>query len=439
MSSVRARRSETRWVTRSMPVFLAVCFGLTTYTTAKRVCVDHFLHRRQEPSAAIAFLVFYLVTFTFMLLTYIRLFLVIQLNPGVVPLGQRAIWRLEKEEKEKPSWRRHKHKQTGDIEANAYSNVGPDDDPDSPGLESFYSKDVFICESDGKPRWCHSCCTWKPDRAHHCSEIDRCVKKMDHYCPWVGGIVGETSFKYFIQFTFYASLCSIVVITACAVCTRQRLHTGHGPDGFVVAILALSGLLGFFAVTMFITSARYALQNMTNIDYLKSKNFVHNLAIRVPRGIQSCEKYKVVTYPISKSGDLGTPLPGDVGARGVANMRDMLATRTFAVVKTELGENPWDLGFYRNWKSVMGNSIIDWLLPLKDSPCATYENNESFYEMGPIYLRVRERFRLPHLTDDEKGFTTSKKELSSKSQAKERKQKKQEQGSQDRAHGSANL
>lgn len=207
----------------------------------------------------------------------------------------------------------------------------------------------------------------------------------------------------------------------------------------MVAILALSGLLGFFAVTMFITSARYALQNMTNIDYLKSKNFVHNLAIRVPRGIQSCEKYKVVTYPISKSGDLTTPLPGNVGARGVANERDMLATRSFAVVKTELGENPWDLGFYRNWKSVMGNSIFDWLLPLKDSPCATYENNESFYEMGPIYLRVRERFRLPHLTDDEKGFTTSKKELSSKSQAKERKQKKQEQGSQDRTHGSANL
>ena len=161
-------------------------------TDRNPLTVDHFLHRRQEPSAAIAFLVFYLVTFTFMLLTYIRLFLVIQLNPGVVPLGQRAIWRLEKEEKEKPSWRRHKHKQTGDIEANAYSNVGPDDDPDSPGLESFYSKDVFICESDGKPRWCHSCCTWKPDRAHHCSEIDRCVKKMDHYCPWVGGIVGET-------------------------------------------------------------------------------------------------------------------------------------------------------------------------------------------------------------------------------------------------------
>lgn len=417
-----------------MPIFLAAVVGLATYTMAKRVCVDHFLHRRQQPSAAIAILVFYFVTFTSMLLTYIRLFLVIQYNPGVCPLGQRAIWRLEKEEKEKLSWRRHKHKQTDDIEANAYSNVGPDEDPDSPGLESFYSKDVFICETDGKPRWCHTCCTWKQDRAHHCSEIDRCVKKMDHYCPWVGGIVGETSFKYFIQFTFYGSLCAIVVIIACALCTRQRLNTGGGLDGFLIAMLALCGLLGFFTITMFITSARYALLNMTNIDYLKSKNFVHTLAIRVPRGTQSCEKYKVITYPISKPRDSSPQLSGEMGG---ASERDMLATRTFAIVKTELGENPWDLGLYRNWKSVMGNSIVDWLLPLKDSPCATYENNESFYEMGPVYLRVRERFGLPPLSEDETGFTTSKKE-SSGSQPKERKQK-QEQGQQDQVHGSANL
>lgn len=205
-------------------------------------------------------------------------------------------------------------------------------------------------------------------------------------------------------------------------------------------MLALCGLLGFFNITMFITSARYALLNMTNIDYLKSKNFVHTLAIRVPRDTQSCEKYKVITYPISKPGDSSQQLPGEAGTRGVASERDMLATRAFAIVKTELGENPWDLGLYQNWKSVMGNNFVDWLLPLKDSPCATYMNNESFYEMGPVYLRVRERFGLPPLSEDEKGFTTSKKE-SPGSQPKERKPKKQEQeqGQQDQVHGSANL
>lgn len=66
-------------------------------------------------------------------------------------------------------------------------------DPDSPGLENFYTRDIFECTADGRPIWCSPCGAWKPDRAHHCSEIGRCVRKMDHFCPWVGGIVSETS------------------------------------------------------------------------------------------------------------------------------------------------------------------------------------------------------------------------------------------------------
>lgn len=53
-----------------------------------------------------------------------------------------------------------------------------------PELAKFYEKEVFVCEGDGRPPWCTICMNWKPDRAHHCREIARCVKKMDHFCPW---------------------------------------------------------------------------------------------------------------------------------------------------------------------------------------------------------------------------------------------------------------
>lgn len=59
-------------------------------------------------------------------------------------------------------------------------------------LESFYHRDVYTCRSDGLPMWCSECQNWKPDRAHHSGEIQRCVYKMDHYCPWAGGMIGET-------------------------------------------------------------------------------------------------------------------------------------------------------------------------------------------------------------------------------------------------------
>lgn len=57
-------------------------------------------------------------------------------------------------------------------------------DLDSFGLESFYTKNVFVCQEDGRPPYCSTCCQFKTDRSHHCRELDRCVRKMDHFCPW---------------------------------------------------------------------------------------------------------------------------------------------------------------------------------------------------------------------------------------------------------------
>ena len=31
---------------------------------------------------------------------------------------------------------------------------------------------------------------------------------MDHFCPWVGGVIGERSYKFFVQFNFYSFLIS---------------------------------------------------------------------------------------------------------------------------------------------------------------------------------------------------------------------------------------
>jgi len=48
----------------------------------------------------------------------------------------------------------------------------------------FLYKDDFIYERDGRSIWCSICANWKPDRAHYCREVGRCVRKMDHFCPW---------------------------------------------------------------------------------------------------------------------------------------------------------------------------------------------------------------------------------------------------------------
>lgn len=50
-----------------------------------------------------------------------------------------------------------------------------------------------------KLRNCEKCnMRWKPMRAHHCSECNRCVFKMDHHCPWINNCVGARNYKYFL-------------------------------------------------------------------------------------------------------------------------------------------------------------------------------------------------------------------------------------------------
>lgn len=53
---------------------------------------------------------------------------------------------------------------------------------------------------------CTRCETYRPPRAHHCRICQRCVRRMDHHCPWINNCVGERNQKYFIQFLIYVGM-----------------------------------------------------------------------------------------------------------------------------------------------------------------------------------------------------------------------------------------
>lgn len=150
--------------------------------------VDYLYRHRDQQGTAIALIVLHFVFLLTTIPAYLRTVATTQRNPGSVAFNDR---RQAAEDQRRALPKAERRQQQNDIEAQAtWSNI--DQDPDSPGLESFYSKDMFVCEADGRPRWCALCWNWKPDRSHHSSQIGRCVRKMDHFCPWVGGMVAET-------------------------------------------------------------------------------------------------------------------------------------------------------------------------------------------------------------------------------------------------------
>ena len=72
-----------------------------------------------------------------------------------------------------------------------------------PPVVAQYS--AFEVKEDGSRRVCRKSkpSVFKPDRAHYCRVISRCVLKMDHFCPWINNCIGFFNHKFFVLFIFY--------------------------------------------------------------------------------------------------------------------------------------------------------------------------------------------------------------------------------------------
>ncbi|KAG5519103.1 hypothetical protein PMAC_002190 [Pneumocystis sp. 'macacae'] len=179
-------------------------------------------------------------------------------------------------------------------------------------MKTFCLYDAYVCENDGFPRWCAVCEIYKPDRAHHCSETGRCVLKLDHFCPWVGGVIGFTRYKFFVLFIFYVTLICVFVICSCAPLT------GEYPSFFTL-------FLGpFTSIHIF-----YILRNTTTIESINFHARFYLLNVLYDNERSGLKRANVTTNP---------------------------------------GCHPWDLGWKRNWCSVMGKNWWCWFFPFTGSP-----------------------------------------------------------------------
>ncbi|ESZ98362.1 hypothetical protein SBOR_1240 [Sclerotinia borealis F-4128] len=296
----RNKRAANIWTARLMPFVLAGVVGYVTYVLVVILCVNYLLVEQKNRGAAVPILIIYFLLFILMASSFFRVVYMTTFDPPYAPLGAGAA-RIQRARKRKDDDIAGEEYTSGDFDASK-------DDPDSPGLELFYTKDVFGVEGDGKPRWCSECCIWKLDRQHHCSVVGRCIYKMDHYCPWVGGPIGENNFKFFIQFVGYTALFCINVLVVMATYIHQQRDTqGESVNHQLIAVLALAAFFGLFTGTMFLTSVRLTLNNLTQVEDVIRHGKIHKLAILKPSPQRlaeisvtaaSTQTYSEITYPL---------------------------------------------------------------------------------------------------------------------------------------------
>uniref|UniRef100_A0A8C9TSX3 Palmitoyltransferase n=1 Tax=Scleropages formosus TaxID=113540 RepID=A0A8C9TSX3_SCLFO len=136
---------------------------------------------------------------------------------------------------------------------------------------------------------CPKCCSIKPERAHHCSICKRCIRKMDHHCPWVNNCVGENNQRFFVLFTMYIALISIYALCLSGLqfftcvkwqclsfsffCFLPECSDFSPPVAVMLMIfLCLEGLLFLtFTAVMFGTQIHSICNDETEIERLKNE------------------------------------------------------------------------------------------------------------------------------------------------------------------------
>mmetsp|Transcript_32888 Transcript_32888/g.40398 ORF Transcript_32888/g.40398 Transcript_32888/m.40398 type:complete len:324 (-) Transcript_32888:256-1227(-) len=172
---------------------------------------------------------------------------------------------------------------------------------------------------DGRPRFCRICGKYKPDRTHHSRKMGRCVLEMDHYCPWVNNCIGHFNKKYFLLFIFYSCITLLLYcIGAGKAFVRACQHAVHVVDYLLVFTWIFAALLGA-VMSAFMVFHLWLLTNAyTTIEY--------------------CEK-RLAPEKVKGTGDF--------------SVNKLYAT------------SPYNVGWYKNWKAVLGPNPVLWLIPTR--------------------------------------------------------------------------
>jgi len=202
-------------------------------------------------------------------------------------------------------------------------------------------------------RYCTKCSVWKPDRCHHCSTCNKCILRMDHHCPWFATCVGFYNHKFFAQFLIYVTAYSgfdfVVSISILWSFFADEKYNDLYLSLNLVFLFVLS-LAFFITVGGFLAFLLYLLfRNKTTIEFQENRwNFKND------------KNGKSFQYEFDGSGK-----------------------------KKKLG-NIFDLGYGRNWRSIMGPNWYYWILPVtvtNHSINARLENGVNFEIDQDVYDR----------------------------------------------------
>jgi len=149
---------------------------------------------------------------------------------------------------------------------------------------------------DGRTRFCKKCNMYKPDRAHHCKKLGRCVLEMDHWCPWVRNTIGYRNRKYFFLSVTYGwtTLFSYCVVLGPYLPSSAQLRDTL--DFFVIFCWVLALIECLLLMTLWSFHVFLTIHSFTTIEFREKHLAKGNKTART--GEKVSELYKESLYDV---------------------------------------------------------------------------------------------------------------------------------------------
>lgn len=152
--------------------------------------------------------------------------------------------------------------------------------------------------------------------------------------------------------------------------------------GTWIGALVTAILFCIFTFTMSCMTGWNLMINYTSVEGIQ-RGGIHNIAFLISQSSQHTSPASSTTHRMdTQAEEEDWPILTTV---------TRASGRSYVVMQTRTMEHPWYTTLLQGWKDTMGTNVIDWLLPLRQSPCkqrshrGEFEWGEVVYDMARMY------------------------------------------------------
>ncbi len=306
--------TKGRYFRVTIPTCLILFMAYSEWAYSYRFCYEYVYKKSNAKYTMIAFLVIE----NFCLLTTLTSWLLILIvKPGKMPM-------------QVPPYDLERFVRYGSTVGNDSINLDDDVMSSTSTMKSTYANsklleppEIFECDKDGLPSWCHECGSLKLLRSHHSSITNECIPMFDHYCTFVGSTIGKQNYPYFL--IFLISIESLMCFTVITVIVFSGIW--NRLNAALIVFVILTGIMTILTGHLLYTTFSDLLQGDTTIERLQRLR-VHRQQRKIRKSTHDPEEGIVYDAYV--------------------NIRHLEDKNLRAVVHLELSDRPYNNGLKRN-------------------------------------------------------------------------------------------